>query len=118
MEGPTAGHTHVSSTVVLPLASQVLEYYLPPVSENMYSLSEARKIAELAASCLAKSAKDWLAMSKMSETLKQVVEVSGPEGKYWESVEENDGDGNPERKIWGVSESAKRRMARLLDILV
>ncbi|KAL6494152.1 hypothetical protein OROGR_032061 [Orobanche gracilis] len=88
-----------------------------PRLENLYSLSAARKIAKLADSCLVKSAKDRPMMSKVVETLKQVVEVPGgespPEGKYSEEI---GGDGKAERKIWGVSESAKRRMAQLAKI--
>ncbi|KAL6569261.1 putative serine/threonine-protein kinase pbl19 [Orobanche minor] len=175
-EGPTAGHTHVSTAVVgtygyaapdyietghltsksdvwsfgvvlyeiltgrrsmererpkseqnlldwvkqYPADSRKFSTIVDPRLENLYSLSAARKIAKLADSCLVKSAKDRPTMSKVVETLKQVVEFPGvespPEGKYSGSVEENGGDGKPERKIWGVSESAKRRMAQLAKI--
>ncbi|KAF8412499.1 hypothetical protein HHK36_000464 [Tetracentron sinense] len=90
-EGPTDGHTHVSTAVT-------------------------RKIARLADSCLCKSAKDRPKMSQVVESLKQAVEVSeegSPEKCSPESsgTDQVDSDNKPDQI--GVTESMKRRMAHL-----
>ncbi|KAK4488569.1 hypothetical protein RD792_004335 [Penstemon davidsonii] len=82
--------------------------------EDKYSLNAARKIAKLADSCLAKSAKDRPKMSKVVETLKQIAEVSSVESsptKYSEDKPKEE-----PMKQMGDSESAKRRLAHLAKI--
>ncbi|KAL3833030.1 hypothetical protein ACJIZ3_007766 [Penstemon smallii] len=82
--------------------------------EDKYSLTAARKIAKLADSCLAKSAKDRPKMSKVVETLKQIVEVSSVESsptKYSEDKPKEE-----PMKQMGDSDSAKRRLAHLAKI--
>ncbi|KAK4397091.1 putative serine/threonine-protein kinase PBL19 [Sesamum angolense] len=152
-EGPTAGHTHVSTAsdvwsfgVVLyeiltgrrslerdrprseqkllewikqyPADSRKFAMIMDPRLENKYSLNAARKIAKLADSCLVKSAKDRPKMSKVVETLKQIVQVSGtasPPTKFVEDGEDKMTDEKPAKQM-GSSESAKRRMAHLAKI--
>ncbi|KAK6143010.1 hypothetical protein DH2020_023358 [Rehmannia glutinosa] len=173
-EGPTAGHTHVSTAVVgtygyaapdyietghltsksdvwsfgvvlyeiltgrrslerdrprqeqkllewvkqYPADSRKFGMIMDPRLENQYSLSAARKIAKLADTCLVKSAKDRPKMSKVVETLKEIVRVSGvesPPTKYAENAEDEGKEEKPAKQL-GASESAKRRMAHLAKI--
>ncbi|KAI3449030.1 hypothetical protein Pfo_005695 [Paulownia fortunei] len=173
-EGPTAGHTHVSTAVVgtygyaapdyietghltsksdvwsfgvvlyeiltgrrslerdrprseqkllewvkqYPADSRKFGMIMDPRLENQYSLSAARKIAKLADSCLVKSAKDRPKMSKVVETLKQIVQVlsvESPPTKYAEGAEDEATEEKPAKQM-GASESAKRRMAHLAKI--
>ncbi|KAK6120732.1 hypothetical protein DH2020_045523 [Rehmannia glutinosa] len=173
-EGPTAGHTHVSTAVVgtygyaapdyietghltsksdvwsfgvvlyeiltgrrslerdrprpeqkllewvkqYPADSRKFGMIMDPRLENQYSLSAARKIAKLADTCLVKSAKDRPKMSKVVETLKEIVRVSGiesPPTKYAENAEDEGKEEKPTKQL-GASESAKRRMAHLAKI--
>ncbi|KAL0346522.1 UNVERIFIED_CONTAM: putative serine/threonine-protein kinase PBL19 [Sesamum calycinum] len=173
-EGPTAGHTHVSTAVVgtygyaapdyietghltsksdvwsfgvvlyeiltgrrslerdrprseqkllewikqYPADGRKFAMIMDPRLENKYSLNAARKIAKLADSCLVKSAKDRPKMSKVVETLKQIVQVSGtasPPTKFVEDGEDKMTDEKPAKQM-GSSESAKRRMAHLAKI--
>lgn len=83
--------------------------------EGHYSLSAARKIAKLADSCLVKSPKDRPKMSKVVESLKEIVEVSEGESSptnYAEDAEDKTKEEKPEKHM----ESAKRRMAHLAKI--
>ncbi|KAH6824053.1 Protein kinase superfamily protein [Perilla frutescens var. hirtella] len=86
--------------------------------ENQYSISAARKIAKLADSCLVKSAKDRPRMSKVVETLKQIVvqvaAAESPPMKYADGAEDEENE-HPVKGV-GASESAKRRMAHLAKI--
>ncbi|PIN16115.1 Serine/threonine protein kinase [Handroanthus impetiginosus] len=173
-EGPTAGHTHVSTAVVgtygyaapdyietghltsksdvwsfgvvlyeiltgrrslerdrprseqklldwvkrYPADSRKFGMIMDPRLENQYSVSAARKIAKLADSCLVKSAKDRPKMSKVVQTLKEIVQVVGvdsPPTTYVDDGEENATEDKPVKQM-GISESAKRRMAHLAKI--
>lgn len=86
--------------------------------QSDYSLSAARKIAKLADSCLVKSAKDRPKMSKVVETLKQIVQVAkaeSPPAKYADEEATKEEEAGP-AKAMGAAESAKRRIAHLAKI--
>lgn len=92
---------------------------MDPRLESQYSLSAARKIAKLADSCLVKSAKDRPKMSKVVETLKEVVgveSVESPPTKYAVDGVEDEGTRDEAEKPVGASESARRRLAHLAKI--
>ncbi|GFP91031.1 probable receptor-like protein kinase at5g47070 [Phtheirospermum japonicum] len=173
-EGPTAGHTHVSTAVVgtygyaapdyietghltaksdvwsfgvvlyeiltgrrsldrdrprseqkllewakqYPVDSRKFGMIMDPRLENHYSLSAARKIAKLADICLVKSAKDRPNMSKVVETLKEIIVlVPGVESpaKYPEIGDDEEKTEKPAKRL-GPTESARRRMAHLAKI--
>ncbi|CAA0842764.1 Probable receptor-like protein kinase [Striga hermonthica] len=86
-----------------PADSRKFSTIIDPRLDKEYSLSAARKMAKLADSCLVKSARDRLEMSKVVETLKQILGCSGEESPLIKDEDD---------KKMGVSESAKRRMAQ------
>ncbi|XP_057800118.1 probable serine/threonine-protein kinase PBL19 isoform X1 [Salvia miltiorrhiza] len=82
-----------------------------------YSLNAARKMAKLADACLVKSAKDRPKMSKVVESLKQIVQLTLAESppapaKYADDEDEAAAPAKP----MGAAESAKRRIAHLAKI--
>lgn len=98
-----------------PVDSRKFGMIMDPRLEGQYSLTAARRIAKLADSCLVKSAKDRPKMSKVVETLKEIVAATAAESpptKYAEE-EATKGDDNPPK---GAAESAKRRIAHLAKI--
>ncbi|KAK4414312.1 putative serine/threonine-protein kinase PBL19 [Sesamum alatum] len=103
-----------------PADSRKFGMIMDPRLENQYSLSAARRIAKLADSCLVKSAKDRPKMSKVVESLKQIVQVvnaESPPTKYLEDAEDNAVEEKQKPvKEKGGSESAKRRIAHLAKI--
>ncbi|KAF8380624.1 hypothetical protein HHK36_028113 [Tetracentron sinense] len=94
-EGPTDGHTHVSTTVT-------------------------RKIAKLADSCLCKNSKERPKMSQVVEHLKQAVQVSEEGSSFEKCSPEFSGADQVESENnmdpIGVTESMKRRMAHLTKL--
>ncbi|MFS8022983.1 putative protein kinase RLK-Pelle-RLCK-VIIa-2 family [Helianthus anomalus] len=102
-----------------PIDSKKFGIILDPKLEAQYSLTDARKIAKLADSCLLRSAKDRPKMSQVVESLKQILQASSeeiPSSKSVERVdiesEESDENSNPTE----VSESSKRRLAQLAKL--
>ncbi|KAM0008291.1 putative protein kinase RLK-Pelle-RLCK-VIIa-2 family [Helianthus debilis subsp. tardiflorus] len=102
-----------------PIDSKKFGIILDPKLEAQYSLTDARKIAKLADSCLLRSAKDRPKMSQVVESLKQILQASSEEIPSSKSVErlddeseESDENSNPTE----VSESSKRRLAQLAKL--
>lgn len=92
---------------------------MDPRLETRYSSSAARKIAKLADSCLSKSAKDRPTMTRVVETLKQIIQDS-EEGNQSErspeSFENDQVDSGTKVNEFGPSESWKRRMSHLAKL--
>lgn len=92
---------------------------MDPRLETQYSSSAARKLAKLADSCLSKSAKDRPTMTRVVETLKQIIQVS-EEGNQSErspeSFENDQVDSGTKVNEFGPSESWKRRMSHLAKL--
>lgn len=89
--------------------------------ENQYPITAARKIANLADSCLLKSAKDRPKMSEVVETLKQIILLhdegsSTPCEKSPDSFEADFDDKDKKADQPKLSESWKRRMAHLATL--
>lgn len=102
-----------------PIDSKKFGIIIDPRLESRYSLTNARKIAKLADSCLLRNAKDRPKMSQVVETLKQILEVStegSPSSKSFEIVEDEPGELTEKSKIAEVSESSKRRLAQLAKL--
>ncbi|TQD94822.1 hypothetical protein C1H46_019522 [Malus baccata] len=87
--------------------------------ENKYSITAARKIANLAESCLSKSAKDRPTMSQVVDKLKQIIQDSEegiPSDRSPESVENDQADSVTKPRQLEASESWQRRMAHLAKL--
>ncbi|KAI3731934.1 hypothetical protein L1987_63127 [Smallanthus sonchifolius] len=140
-EGPTEGNTHVSTAVIgrrslernrpredqnlldwvrrHPIDSKKFGIILDPRLEARYSLTDARKIAKLADSCLLKSAKDRPKMSQVVESLKQILQApseGSPSNKSFEKVEDESEELTESSNSTEVSESSKRRLAQLAKL--
>ncbi|KAL4585966.1 hypothetical protein LXL04_010594 [Taraxacum kok-saghyz] len=102
-----------------PIDSKKFGIIIDPRLEARYSLTDARKIAKLADSCLLKSAKDRPKMSQVVETLKQILEVStegSPSSKSFEVGDDEPRELTEKSKMAEVSESSKRRLAQLAKL--
>ncbi|KAI7727273.1 hypothetical protein M8C21_026934 [Ambrosia artemisiifolia] len=102
-----------------PIDSKKFGFILDPRLESQYSLTDARKIAKLADSCLLKSAKDRPKMSQVVESLKQILQASSeesPSSKSVERVEDEPEELAENSKPAEVSESSKRRLAQLAKL--
>ncbi|KAM1262690.1 hypothetical protein ACFX13_028457 [Malus domestica] len=87
--------------------------------ETKYSITAARKIANLAESCLSKSAKDRPTMSQVVDKLKQIIQDSEegiPSDRSPESVENDQADSVTKPRQLEASESWQRRMAHLAKL--
>ncbi|KAI3764564.1 hypothetical protein L2E82_14575 [Cichorium intybus] len=102
-----------------PIDGKKFGIIMDPRLEARYSLTDARKIAKLADSCLLKSAKDRPKMSQVVETLKQILDVStegSPSNKSFENVEDETQELTEKSKTGDVSESSKRRLTQLAKL--
>ncbi|KAI3818604.1 hypothetical protein L1987_12417 [Smallanthus sonchifolius] len=102
-----------------PIDSKKFGIILDPRLEAQYSLTDARKIAKLADSCLLKSAKDRPKMSQVVESLKQILQASSegsPSNKSFEKVEDESEELTESSNSTEVSESSKRRLAQLAKL--
>ncbi|KAK1412249.1 hypothetical protein QVD17_33341 [Tagetes erecta] len=102
-----------------PIDSKKFGIIIDPRLEAQYSLTDARKIARLADSCLLKSAKDRPKMSQVVETLKQILQDSSegsPSRKSFERVEDETEELTEKSKSTKVSESSKRRLDQLAKL--
>lgn len=102
-----------------PIDSKKFGIIIDPRLEARYSLTDARKIAKLADSCLLKSAKDRPKMSQVVESLKQILDVStegSPSNKSYEVGDDEPGELTEKSKMGEVSDSSKRRLAQLAKL--
>ncbi|KAF5756799.1 putative protein kinase RLK-Pelle-RLCK-VIIa-2 family [Helianthus annuus] len=102
-----------------PIDSKKFGIILDPKLEAQYSLTDARKIAKLADSCLLRSAKDRPKMSQVVESLKQILQASSeeiPSSKSVERVDDESAESDENSKPTEVSESSKRRLAQLAKL--
>ncbi|CAI9279280.1 unnamed protein product [Lactuca saligna] len=102
-----------------PIDSKKFGIIIDPRLEARYSLTDARKIAKLADSCLLKSAKDRPKMSQVVESLKQILDVStegSPSNKSYEVGDDEPGELTEKSKTGEVSDSSKRRLAQLAKL--
>ncbi|KAJ0430246.1 putative protein kinase RLK-Pelle-RLCK-VIIa-2 family [Helianthus annuus] len=102
-----------------PIDSKKFGIILDPKLEAQYSLTDARKIAKLADSCLLRSAKDRPKMSQVVESLKQILQASSeeiPSSKSVERVDDESEESDENSKPTEVSESSKRRLAQLAKL--
>ncbi|CAH9097201.1 unnamed protein product [Cuscuta epithymum] len=84
---------------------------MDPRLESQYSLSAARQIAKLACSCLSKRPKERPMMSRVVETMNQILQSSAYD---CDSEDPVDDEQMPEQV--GPVESGKRRMAHLVKL--
>ncbi|XP_076929914.1 putative serine/threonine-protein kinase PBL19 [Bidens hawaiensis] len=102
-----------------PINSKKFGFIIDPRLEAQYSLTDARKIAKLADSCLLKSAKDRPRMSQVVESLKQILQASSEGSPSNKNLERNDDESEElteKSKSTEVSESSKRRLAQLAKL--
>ncbi|XP_076884323.1 putative serine/threonine-protein kinase PBL19 [Bidens hawaiensis] len=102
-----------------PINSKKFGIIIDPRLEAQYSLTDARKIAKLADSCLLKSAKDRPKMSQVVDSLKQILQASSegsPSNKNLERDEDESEELTEKSKSTEVSESSKRRLAQLAKL--
>lgn len=102
-----------------PIDSKKFGIIIDPRLEAQYSLTDARKIARLADSCLLKSAKDRPKMSQVVESLKQILQASSegsPSRKSYERVDDETEELTEKSKSTEGSESSKRRLAQLAKL--
>ncbi|KAJ0668821.1 putative protein kinase RLK-Pelle-RLCK-VIIa-2 family [Helianthus annuus] len=102
-----------------PIDSKKFGIILDPKLEAQYSLTDARKIAKLADSCLLRSAKDRPKMSQVVQSLKQILQASSeeiPSSKSVERVDDESEESDENSKPTEVSESSKRRLAQLAKL--
>ncbi|XP_076888758.1 putative serine/threonine-protein kinase PBL19 [Bidens hawaiensis] len=102
-----------------PINSKKFGIIIDPRLEAQYSLTDARKIAKLADSCLLKSAKDRPKMSQVVESLKQILQASSegsPSNKNLERDDDESEELTEKSKSTEVSESSKRRLAQLAKL--
>ncbi|KAK9911167.1 hypothetical protein M0R45_035089 [Rubus argutus] len=117
--GPRTEQKLVEWVKQFPPDSKRFGLMMDPRLETQYSSSAARKLAKLADSCLSKSAKDRPTMTRVVETLKQIIQVS-EEGNQSErspeSFENDQVDSGTKVNEFGPSESWKRRMSHLAKL--